>query len=189
MLETLFIDRYPLRSKPDKFGGIQFDPIIQLVITHDKVTQLNKRLRASVYDWAFDTCYTGELLTSSGFLKSQYELVTPKVLDRIPQGRESTYLKPNGHSTHTAQGFGVAERVPNYRANAWVISNLPKFKERPLRLPLSVGVSAQPARNRHLIGRHLFLNSGLKIAIDFEEESPSLSMWVPNGLLSTYVVG
>jgi hypothetical protein len=179
----LFIDRLPLRSKVTREGEKLFDPVIPIVVTHHNIKSLDRKSYKMVHNWAFDTCCEAELITSPEFLGDQYNLAAAPFGSRMETHSNKTNLVPNGFSRIEAQSFGSIEEIPIFRANVWIISNRKELQDRALKLSPGRGITVQPNRQRHLVGRNLLIGKKIKMLIDFDADDPALTVWVPPSLL------
>lgn len=181
MEEILLLKNYPVRQRPDEFGGLKYDPTLKIVITQHTLSEWDDRLASSAHDFAIDTCYTHEIFTSPKLLKTKFNLIAqPRAPfgSRILPWTTKNILAPNGTRAVTAQGIAASETLPIYWANIWIFGNVPPYDKTPIRYRLRHGVTTKEGSNRHLVGRSLLVEMGCRFQIDYLSQSPSLSVWI-----------
>lgn len=164
----LFIDRLPLYSwgSPEAVSGRRLLSVsLPLIVTNRRA---EPRRSARPQRWALDTRFTGEAYAWRHHLMEAG--LNPDVLRN-----GATYLTPLG---------SVPQEFPLRGADLWLVSNIPSLRDIPYRIELIDGIAFRnlrslpnPESNCPLLGMRALESSGLKVLIDFADET--VSVWVP----------
>jgi hypothetical protein len=176
----LFIENLPLRQTINSVGDELFDIVVPTLVTRHDVKSIKSPSKLKVPEWAIDTCYSGEALTSPQFLAKHYQLfpaMDGMATNTLPQEK---YLAFNGFMNITSPG-SKSVSFQLYRAKIWLFSNLQQFADRPYPITLQGGggIALKDGYPRTLLGRGALMGSGLKIQIEFASKTPNLSVWIP----------
>ncbi len=166
----LFIDRLPFhfwedrtRTPPLAYWTI----VLPIVLAEPNLLALPPG--SIPRDWALDTGNRGEgyawrhHLIQAGLDPAQNRLANPVAITAVVGGKTS---------------------VPARQADLWLVSNVPALANQPYRIPLQRGLPFQdvptipdPEFNRPLIGIRALRRGGLRVEIDFANDT--ISVWTP----------
>lgn len=195
MSEKLFIDDYPFRRNSLHKGEKVYDPVLPLIITHHTVRTLTRAERKYSYDWAVDTCFEGEVVTSKHFLLSRYKVIAESVGDKVLPRTDLPKLRSNTSRTLGSQAISgeIVKAgqlgpmpIPSFIAKIWILSNVPEFKN--CAVPVTVSnllAHHDDEMKRHLLGRNPFLDSDFRLQLNFKV-NPGLSLWVPENIITHF---
>ncbi len=123
-----------------------------------------------VQRWFFDTGSSGDAFAWRHHL--------------IVAGLDPDQNRGPGQMVVTAS-IGARSLVPIREADLWLVSNVPALRNLPCRLSLERGIPFRnvvnlpdPQLNRPLIGMRAFRRAGLRVEIDFANDT--VSVWVPD---------
>jgi hypothetical protein len=166
----LFIDRLPFHRWTDstlKPPVTHFTIVVPIVLTEP--TLLHAPSPTTATDWVLDTGNRGEAvawrshLVQSGLDPDQYRLPMPRSV-RTVAGRLT---------------------VPVRYAHLWLVSNIPAWRPTPHRMVLHHGLPfhdivsrPDPVFQRPLVGIRALRSAGLKVEIDFANDT--ISVWTPD---------
>ena len=167
---SLFIDQFPFHCWTDATRTpplSHWTIVLPIVLTEPML--LNPPSVTTATDWALDTGNRGEALAW------RYHLIQSGLdpdQDRLPFPR----------SIRTVAGQLT---VPVRDADLWLVSNVPALQATPYRMVLHRGLPFRdvpsrpdPEFQRPLIGMRALRSAGLKVEIDFANDT--ISVWTPD---------
>jgi hypothetical protein len=169
----LFLDRVPLHTWTDQTKSppkTYWSVVVPIIVTERGGPA--PPANAPVQQWALDTANTGEAFAW------RYHLLTA--------GLDPDTKRVAANITVTSS-LGSKIIVPIRDAVLWLVSNIPARHGSPLRLALDQGIPFRdvptipdPYFQRPIIGIRALRKAGLKVEIDFAQDT--LSLWTQDAI-------